>query len=232
MSDLAGSSGRITRSIAPDTAVRRTLDFVYAQLPAWRNMPGRPVAEAEEELNGQLCKFLNASARAQDFPMAYFHHEERQTGQRRVDMSALSPQPLIEGRLYFDLNPFLVLEGKRLPAPSRDREREYVVGAEKASGGIQRFKLGLHGATLTRAAMIGYVQDGPPKKWFDRINTWIADLANSDDAFWSSQDRLADLRTASEAGTAECQSSHLRVDCDTSHIQLTHLWVEMNVPVE
>ena len=40
------------------------------------------------------------------------------------------------------------MEGKRLPTPGSGREREYVASAtgEKPGGGVQRFKLGLHGA--------------------------------------------------------------------------------------
>ena len=140
--------GQIAFGIEPGTVARKTLAFVQQQLPMWRDSPKRPPVEAEEELNSQLCKFLNVAAR-KNFSMAHFSHEERQTGNRRVDLAALPLQPtLIEGRLYSLFEPFLVLEGKRLPAPSRNREREYVTGADTTSGGIQRFKLGLHGAKL------------------------------------------------------------------------------------
>ena len=168
----------ITSGIAPGTAMQKTLLFVETQLPIWRDMPGRPIAEGEEDLNSQLCKFLNAAARSQNFSMAYFHHEERQTGRRRVDLSALSPQPLIEGRSYFNLEPFLVLEGKRLPAPSNDREREYVTGTKTVSGGIERFKKGLHGASLRQAGMIAYIQNDSSEVWFPRINSWIVGSLN------------------------------------------------------
>lgn len=227
MSDQYEPSGRITRGIAPGTAVRRTLEFVFSQLSAWRDMPARPNAQAEEELNSQLCKFLNAVARAHDFSMAYFHHEERQTGQRRVDLSALSPQPLIEGRAYFDLKPFLVLEGKRLPSPSRNREREYVTGTDTASGGIQRFKLGLHGASLHHVGMIGYVQQEPPEAWLNRINEWLGELASSGDEQWTSDGKLVNFVHDPASGKSRCESTHVRLDGISPRIQITHLWVEL-----
>lgn len=53
--------------------------------------------------------------------MAHFSHEERQTGRRRVDMAAQPTQSVvIAGRSYSEFEPFLVMEGKPLPAPSTD----------------------------------------------------------------------------------------------------------------
>lgn len=219
--------GRITRGLAPDTAVRKTLNFVTAQLPKWRDDPDRSEVALEEELNGQLCKYLNVAARREDFSMAYFHHEERQTGQRRVDLSALPLNPtLIEGRAYTTYEPFLVLEGKRLPAPSKDREREYVTGGDKASGGIQRFKLGLHGAMLCHAGMIGYIQKDSSANWFNRINEWITELA-AEPGEWTDSELLQELATNESDRSSSCCSVHPRIESDTGDIRLTHLWVEI-----
>jgi hypothetical protein len=219
--------GRITSGLAPGTTVWKTLQFVKSQLPGWRDMPARPPVSGEEELNGQLCKYLNAAARRENFSMAYFHHEERQTGQRRVDLSALPPDPaVIEGRSYSLLDPFLVLEGKRLPPPKPDREREYVTGGDKKSGGIQRFKLALHGALLRHAGMIGYVQRDSFDDWFTSINVWITDLAESTSE-WSQEDCLSELTTDMANRVASCISVHPRVDAVTGKIHLSHVWVDM-----
>ena len=79
--------------------------------------------------------------------MAVFHHEEFQTGRRRIDLSVKTEQVIIAGtRKFTKYDPYLVIEGKRLPAPTKDREMEYVTGGQEISGGLQRFKLGLHGA--------------------------------------------------------------------------------------
>lgn len=133
--------GRITHGPTPGSVVDKTLEFVYSQLPKWRDKPHREILESEEALNGQLCKHLNAAARRENFSMAHFHHEERQGKRRRVDLSAQPvDETLIAGQTYQDDQPFLVFECKRLPADRKSREREYVTG-ENESGGIQRFKL-------------------------------------------------------------------------------------------
>ena len=229
--------GRITRGIAAGTLPRQTIDFVLTQLPAWRDDRDREPKEAEEDLNGQLCKFLNTRARSV-YPMAHFHHEEPQTRRHRVDVSALATKPIWAGsRRYSIYEPFLVLEGKRLPAPPpRDREREYVTGADSRSraptGGIQRFKLGLHGAAVETAAMIAYVQQGTPEHWHKTINQWIADLAKNpgDDACdWTKGDMLHQLREDVLRAVTGCRSSHARSsDTRSGTIELHHLWVVMN----
>src|ERR1017187_2676 len=141
------------------TLVERTLEFVWSELPKWRDDPERPREDAEEALNSSLCKYLEVRSRTA-FPMVYFQHEERQGARRRVDVSALPIEGQIIGATYHSkYDPFIVFEGKRLPAPSGDREREYVIGTEKPSGGIERFKLGLQGSTLNLVAMIAYVQE-------------------------------------------------------------------------
>lgn len=135
--------GKITSGLVLDTLALKTIDFVYTQLPAWRDDPDRLDEESENKLNLQLCKFLNSHAR-NDFPTVFFQHEEYQSGRTIVDISALPIKTsTIGARTYTIYDPIVVLEGKRLPAPSLDREKEYVTGGiQHKSGGIQRFKLG------------------------------------------------------------------------------------------
>lgn len=203
--------GKITSGLTPSTIVLKTLEFVRSQLPNWRDDPTRETVTAEEELNSQLCKYLNSATRRENFAMAYFHHEERQTGRSRVDMSALPQNPAtIEGKLHSIYEPFVVLEGKRLPAPSHDREREYATGTEKASGGIQRFKLGLHGNRLKHAAIIGYVQSNTCEAWFTSINVWVNELANADQD-WSANECLEDFEEDDVKRVATCHLSLIHI---------------------
>ena len=65
-------------------------------------------------------------------------------------------------RQFAKYDPYLVIEGKRLPAPTSDREKEYVTGFDRITGTLQRFKLGLHGGRLDIGAMVAYVQDNTP----------------------------------------------------------------------
>lgn len=228
---IGSGLGRITSGIAAGRLVARTLEFVHDQLPPWRDDPSRERVESEVQLNVQLCKFLNASARQLDFSMVHFHHEEPQTDDRRVDLSALPVQPMWIGPKHHSVyEPFLVMEGKRLPAPSKDREQEYVIGHSKPTGGIQRFKLGLHGASLEIAAMIGYVQKGKLPEWHGMINGWIADLARehgASDFEWSLEEQLQDFSVDASQGIASCDSIHSRISPASDSTQLRHLWIAM-----
>ncbi len=224
------SLGRITEGPTA-SLVSRTLEFVSSELPTWRDDPTRRVEEAEEHLNAQLCKYLNVAA-SDRFPMVYFHHEEKQTANRRVDIAALPKYGVIHGVTFDSIyDPFLVLEGKRLPAPSKAREREYVTGGSNKSGGIQRFKLALHGAQQTTAAMIGYVQSGNCSDWLSGINQWIRDEANSNaepGENWSSTEQLVDFKEELCLRVAVSSSVHARSSSAVSpEIQIRHLWVAM-----
>lgn len=223
--------GRITAGLKQDTLVDKTITFVRQRLPDWRDDPDRPKEHSEKKLNPQLCKFLNSRARS-DFPMACFNSEEPQTGRRQVDLSATPAEATtIDAREYAIYEPFLVFECKRLPPPSADRKMEYVTSLESKKGGIRRFKLGLHGADLSVAAMIGYVQKQSPTHWHERINEWISDLATgrvSDVCPWKTTEALGHLKQDAGKGIAVCESIHDRSGAlRGSSIQLHHLWVEM-----
>ncbi len=224
--------GRITAGIQPGTLVAKTTEFIRQQLPRWRDDPTRPVEQAETKLNIQMCMFLEARAR-NDFPMACFYHEFPQTGRHRVDVAASpSEMMVIEARTYSIYEPFLVLEGKRLPAPSTDRQMEYVTGRDRKDGGIQRFKLGLHGAMLQVAVMIGYMQEGSARQWHRTINSWISALVAGtviDGCRWKARERLGPLHENKRDRIGACCSEHERsgsVASDT--IQLQHLFIEMH----
>lgn len=226
------STGQITSGISLGQVALQTIDFVYKQLLAWRDDPDRPAEETENKLNLQLCEFLDVQARDK-FPMVHFKTEKPQTGQRKIDLAA-SPveRMVIEGCLYTKYDPVLVLEGKRLPAPSTDRQKEYVTGHEKESGGIQRFKLGVHGAKLSVAAMVGYVQKGTLSDWYNKINEWILELETvpaKDGCTWFGSDKLTAFDEQPSAELAHYCSSHNRIgDVTSSTIILHHLWIIMN----
>ena len=233
---FAMGQGRLTHGPQVNALVERTLEFVREELPHWRDRADRKPKTDEESLNAQLCKHLEARARQSQFPVL-FHHEERQTDRRRVDISAGPAEGGFIGMTYHSIDdPFLVFEGKRLPTPGgKTREREYATGHEEQSGGIQRFKLGLHGAKVKTAALIGYIQRGSPADWHERINLWITDLSTGlqlRDEKWTSHDHLRMLTYERAARTASCESRHRRIaNCVSPDIQLRHLWVEMSRPL-
>jgi hypothetical protein len=226
------SIGKITSGIPKGTLVNKIIQFIYEQLPKWREDLNRPKDLSENRLNSQLAKFLDSRAR-DEFSVIQFTHQEQQTGHASSDISVgFSESTVLEARLYSIYEPVLVLEGKRLTAPSSYREREYLIGRDtNKSGGIQRFKLGIHGATLDVAAIIGYVQNNSTKYWHNTINDWISELCNvyqSDGCTWENTELLQDLVENHATGTAICHSKHTRNGAVISkNIHIHHLWILM-----
>ncbi len=137
---------------------------------------------------------------------------------------------------------FLALEAKRLPT-GKGRAREYLVStkppaavpssqsagaaqdsAHDESGGVARFKLGLHAGDLTTVGMIGYVQRGEFDYWRTTINTWVDELiARSEPNFpWDENDRLVEV--CSSPLLYQLRSNNLRVS-DNQRLPMRHLWV-------
>lgn len=227
------SIGKISSGIEDDSLVMKTVGFIQRQLPAWRDGTDRAQEQAENRLNLQLCKFLDSRARS-EFPMVRFDHEEYQGGHRSVDLSASPVKPtMIDASLYTIYDPILVIEGKRLPAPSSDREKEYVTGGkEETSGGIQRFKLGFHGAKHETVAMVGYVQNHSLRHWHKQINTWISELADGitqDSCAWHESEKLGMFEEDLQKNVASSQSVHSRSGhVSSNRIIIHHLWIAMD----
>jgi hypothetical protein len=219
------SIGRLAKTAVDDTLVERTIEFIWDSLTPWRNDPERADVDGEEELNAQLQNFLEVRSR-QLFPMVFFQHEQRQGLRRRVDIAAKPVSPVIvQGITYNKYLPILVIEGKRLPAPSKEREREYVTGGVKLSGGIQRFKLGLHGNDHEVAVIVGYVQKHDARHWHAQANDWIAELAKNAPSEWAADEMLSAFSSAEENIRFRAVSKHRRTQSPTA-IQLIHLWIQ------
>lgn len=228
MREPSKSIGRLAPSAVQDSLIGQTVEFIWGCLIPWRSDPERPFAEGEEELNAQFHNFLQACA-TETFPMVLFQHEQRQEGRRRVDLSAKPVKKIaIEGVTYTKYQPILVIEGKRLPAPSKIREREYVSGEEERSGGIQRFKLGLHGKEHAIVIILGYLQQGELQEWHSQINGWISDLARDQSSDWENHEVLAAFSHHRRGQKARSSSVHPRLKgCKTPKIQILHFWVQM-----
>jgi hypothetical protein len=210
----------------------RTIGFVRKCLPDWRDDTDRPIALSEDDLNLQLCKFLDSRAH-DNFPMVRFNREENQPKQRSVDLSASPAKSLVIGaKTHSIYDYFLVFECKRLPAPSNNRTREYVTGESgDITGGIQRFKLGLHGKDLEIVVMIGYVQKYSCSEWISKINSWILQLSvgkSEDGCSWTKDETLSAFEEDLLNGIATYRSTHNRVEDIPKDIKIYHLWVVMN----
>jgi len=115
----------------------------------------------------------------------------------------------------------MVAESKILPAPSTDREKEYVIG-DTNNGGIQRFKSKKHGVGLPEAALIAFVLVDDHTGWYNRVNSWITDLAIVDH-FWKREEQLEKLVTQVHFSYTISQA-FTAVDS----IKLHHFWISLS----
>lgn len=223
------SVGQLSTAAINDSLVESTIEFIWSSLIPWKNDPSRPFAEGEEDLNAQFHNFLEARAR-REFSMVFFQPEQRQKGRRRVDLSAKPViNTIIRGVTFSIYEPIIVIECKRLPAPSKAREREYVAGEPDVSGGIQRFKLGLHGKEHETVIIIGYVQSKSLRHWFEEINKWILHLSENTPYAWNPSESLTDFRVTNTKESSRSWSTHPRVNgCSTESVAIEHFWIDVN----
>jgi hypothetical protein len=164
--------------------------------------------------------------------MIYFHSQEPQSGSHSVDLSVIPKEPIIiEGKRYTYNTPFLLIEAKRLPTPPKKgrHEYEYVTGLNKQRGGIQRFKLGVHGAEHNCVVIVGYVQKNSCAEWYKTINAWITDLVSGklkDDCTWCDGEQLKCFSEDVQRGVARCESLHPRCN-QAQDLLIYHIWISM-----
>ena len=166
------------------TQPERVFRLVELCLVSFATSAIRAGTENENGLNRMLARFITNTAANESLP--FFAHPESMEDETRGD------SPAVDIGIYLRLDDsaadppkVTVLEGKRLSLKTgAHRRREYVVGHERGGraivcGGIERFKLGLHGRGLCHAGMVGYVQDGALDHWLATVNAWIVELADA-----------------------------------------------------
>lgn len=232
---LIPQSGRLHPEIhLPSTAKLELVSFIAEELPRWRDDTNRPIANTETKLTEHLCDYLNSAACiSSTWDHIQFRTEvgdERQGG-RKIDLAVkpLAAVLIIEGRRHSQFDMLFPIECKRLPTPTgRERDkREYVITEIGSTGGIQRFKLGLHGAAHNFAAMIAYVQEQSCSYWLDQVNCWIKDLAKATAPTWSNSDVLELLSEDLINGVSAFKSEHHR-EGGLNTCELRHLWLQMH----
>ena len=205
--------------------IKIAVDFVYDHLAVWRDTSDT-LPEAERKLNEHLSRFLDDQARIENCPFM-IHHEQSQTGIRTIDLAVYPTSSFIVGAYSSIHKAIIVIEAKRLPTPGSGREREYVTGEDgKITGGIQRFKLGEHGAKHQTAAIVGYIQKHDADHFFSLINSWIEELASDSLSGWHESEKMNPLNSNHKIMTARTTSDHCR-DGDLPDICLHHLWIGM-----
>jgi len=236
---LANLEGAIARvgTLARDVQLPRTslyalLDFIASELPLWRDRPERRQdRNAETDFTSELSSHLSSAARYGGWDFLTFKPEapDEVVRGRKIDLAATpcGARVLVGERIYYDLNILLPIECKRLPTPSeKGRDpREYVISSFNTTGGIDRFKVGLHGAAHLLAGMIAYIEEHDCAYWHQAITGWIDELGKTS-SVWSARDHLKAESTNPNARTASYASTHTRPN-GLPDIELRHLWVEM-----
>jgi hypothetical protein len=227
-------SGHFDPDLQPKgMSLRVVLNFIENALPRWRDSPDRTKDRSETILTSDLAAYLTHLARhSRGMDILQFRTEipdERCKG-RSID---LAPGPcgavlVVNGRRYTYSDILMPIECKRFPTPKgKDRdEREYVISSLSSTGGIQRFKAGHHGGAHLVGAMIAYVQADSSSAWFQRVSSWIEDLATSGETGWSHDDLLCTVREG--PAVHFYRSIHTR-QASLPDIELNHLWLDMVV---
>lgn len=230
---IRGSNSGFSGELAVDAVTEHTsIAAVWSYLAdclaeVARIASARDPGLAETRLTSMLFDKLHA--RRGDRPF-YFHKEPGEpTGRFSTDVDVRPRHGevfRIEGRLYQAEQRFLALEAKRLPAPVKGREREYLQGD---LGGVERFKAGKHGQGLEMTGLLGYVQRCSAGFWLDQVNAWVEALISSGPhptVTWDEQDRLVAEDHQWPSGVTSYRSAPLRTS-DRRRLSMRHMWVEL-----
>lgn len=225
------SSGQLTHGIELDSSIKSVVEFIEIHFTEFSEKVKGEITTSEKSITDKLCKYFNRNAGSYPF---YFHHEnveDHTTGSSpQIDIAALSrsEQITIGDRSYNEFDPFFSIEAKRLPTPGHNREKEYVIGTDRRSGGIERFKRGIHGKSLKFAAIIGYIQEEDANHWYLKINNWIGELINSTPNLWKEDDKLI-KQNIEPKNLDKFVSKNIRseVDGKKDFISLFHFWVNL-----
>ena len=232
MKELAGEflpAGRLDQKALPCVSRNALLDLIEQGLAEFADRSEFKTIKNEKGITNRLCKMLNCHK------LLYFHHEGMQdetTGtSASVDIEAVTTSStFFEARLYAKEETLMAIEAKRLPSPPpKSREKEYLVGSKKASGGMERFKLGVHGREALCWTMLGYLQKDDFSSWRLKINSWIEDLAKTRhmSGLWESNEKLEVLTQKSKTARfrSQCKRRHRGA---TDFVEIIHLWVNLN----
>jgi hypothetical protein len=200
----------------------KIINFIFDHLCIWRDRLTSPSNENEIDLTANLAKLLDVYARKKNLPFNIFH-EEPQGKKRKIDISAYPYNEEIYDKVI------IVFECKRLTKDvGRKREDEYVTGHKETGGGIQRFKMEVHGQCHEIVGMIGYMQTGTFQDWKDKINNCIVELSNKpdeNDLNWNINEQLTTFKYDNDRKKYHAKSIHIRKT--KSNITIHHLWIDM-----
>lgn len=229
--DVRRSNGILTQGIEPDSSVQSVVAFIEIHFEEFAKKMKGEITASEKALTDKLCKFLNRHASSYPFFFQHENVENHGTGKSpQTDFGTLSrmEEITVEDRSYGEFESFFSIEAKRLPTPGKSREKEYVVGLNRPSGGIERFKKGIHGKKLKHAAILGYIQKEDFNHWFLKINNWITELIIEDSRLWKEADKLVVIQDKTINLRKSISKCIRAIDDDTEDIiELYHFWINI-----
>ncbi len=210
-------------------AIEKAIGFLDTYLPLFPNVYKKKTIRIplnhEDDISQTLAIYLDRQSRKNNFLMVHFQYRYLKT-RRSSDFGIIE----VEDNDPTDIDKaFFVIEAKRLPLPTSDREREYIIGNPEG-GGIERYKRSQHGADLIKSAMVAYIQTETCSHWYTKVNGWIQDLIDapiSSDIVWNSNDLLTFQNQFDT--TFKYKSNNKRIHKgQTDDIQLLHYWLPLN----
>ncbi|KYG71177.1 hypothetical protein EV198_3553 [Roseivirga ehrenbergii] len=225
-------NGNLSEGVEIDASIKAVIEFIETHFSGFSEKVKGEITASEKALTDKLCKYFNRVAGPYPF---FFHHENVENHSSgmspQIDIGTLSreEQITVGDRNYAEFDSFFSIEAKRLPTPGQNREKEYVIGHDKPTGGIERFKKGIHGKRLGYAAIIGYVQKEDFDFWFLQINDWIEELVKTSQGEWIVDDKLRRLTVQNGNQLAKFQSDNIRLPAKskTDKIKLLHFWITL-----
>lgn len=204
----------------------KVVEFLKTHLPQFAETALNTDISNENGLNSRLSRFItNAAAQEIFFAERESMEDETHGNSPAGDIGIY----LNVEDIGIDPPLITVFEGKRLTTKlPKKRRHEYVIGHEEdgkhiTCGGIERFKLAIHGGRLKHAGMIGYLQDGTSESWQEKVNDWICNLRSQPfDPAWSEREKL--IPQKNNGRVTEYSSIVNRVG---SEMHLTHLWIDL-----
>jgi hypothetical protein len=173
--------------------------------------------ENEKRINEMLSAYLNYCMSdfyiIDTFRFSFIKDTSIESSNYNPDIGVM-----LGNKMASTTNSFFHIECKRLPARA-GHEREYVQGK---LGGIQRFKEGNHGKGLNYSAMVGYIQSDSFEAWYEKVNSWIDELIQSENKLhWQNGDKIM---PRSIENYQKYTSSHTRL-LHKEPIILYHYWI-------
>jgi hypothetical protein len=209
-----------TISISRDTLIYTIINLMKHSVPFFKSYIFTHVAKRslnENELTQIFVEQLDIQLRKLDYPFGV-KTQYQDIYYRSSGFSDFYFHPIEEGKSTASI--FSVESKRLLVSTTKNREKEYVIGA-KENGGIERYKIEKHGKGLLECGILGFVEKEDFYFWVKNVNSWITDLAKSD-VTWNKDEVLKELENQ-----IEYMYLNSPVHATTSRKMLHHIWINI-----